>query len=494
MQRTERLADLGRVAAGLAHELRNPLASMSGSLELLRAAAPAAEDDRRLMDIVLRESERLNELISEFLRFARPPPLRRAPADLAVLLAETLEVFRHDPGAAGVTLEEDLGPAPADCDPAQVRQVAWNLLLERGPGAGAARGAAGGSASTCRAEGAEAVLVGRGRRPGDRRVGARAHLPALPHHQGARHRARARDRAPDRGRARWPRRRSSRGPGRGRASSSGCRRRLRPRRRPVRRQGRVRARETMARILVVDDEPSMREFLEILLEAGSRGVRGGRPGQRAGARRRGRSRPRHHRPAARCPHRPRAAPGGEGARARHRGDHRHRLRDHRERHPGHEARGLRLRAEAVQGGRAEARDRQGARAPVAGGREPGAAATGSAAARRRPRSSAAPPPCRRSAGWSRRWRAPRPPCSSRARAAPARRWWRGPSTSAAGGARRSWPSTAAPSPRGSSRASCSATSAAPSPARSRRSPGSSRWRGAGPSSSTRWASCRPPSR
>lgn len=158
VQRTERLADLGRVAAGLAHELRNPLASMSGSIELLRDAAPAGEDDRRLMDIVLREAERLNALVSEFLQFARPPPLRRAPADLAVLLAETLNVFRHDPGAAGVALEEDLAPAPADCDAAQVRQVAWNLLLNAAQAlSGAGRG--GRIRVSCRPEGEEAVLV-----------------------------------------------------------------------------------------------------------------------------------------------------------------------------------------------------------------------------------------------------------------------------------------------------------------------------------------------
>jgi two-component system sensor histidine kinase PilS (NtrC family) len=171
VQRTERLADLGRVAAGLAHELRNPLASMSGSIELLRARVPAGEDDRRLMDIVLREAERLNALVSEFLQFARPPPLRRQPADLATILEETLDVFRQDPSAAGVALEQDLGPAPADCDPAQLRQVVWNLLLNAAQAlAGDRRG--GRIRVSCRAEGEEAVLVveddGPGIAPSDR--------------------------------------------------------------------------------------------------------------------------------------------------------------------------------------------------------------------------------------------------------------------------------------------------------------------------------------
>lgn len=126
MRRSERLADLGRVAAGLAHELRNPLASLSGSIELLRDLVPVEE--RRLLDIALRESERLNVLVTEFLQFARPPPLRRARADLASLLGETLDVFANDPQAAGVQLERALHASPIDCDPDQIRQVAWNLL------------------------------------------------------------------------------------------------------------------------------------------------------------------------------------------------------------------------------------------------------------------------------------------------------------------------------------------------------------------------------
>jgi two-component system sensor histidine kinase PilS (NtrC family) len=128
VQRSERVSDLGRVAAGLAHELRNPLASMSGSIELLRGCVAAGEDERRLMEIVLREAGRLNELVTHFLAFARPAPPRRAPTDLAVLLDETLQVFRNDPQAVGLRFENRLGTAVADCDPDQMRQVVWNLL------------------------------------------------------------------------------------------------------------------------------------------------------------------------------------------------------------------------------------------------------------------------------------------------------------------------------------------------------------------------------
>jgi len=129
VQRAERLADLGRLSAGLAHEIRNPMASMSGAIELLRGHTGASEDDRRLMDIVLREAVRLNDLVTQFLGFARPAAPRRAPTDVAVLLHDTVRVVRNDPHAAGIEIQDDLAPAVAECDADQIRQVAWNLLL-----------------------------------------------------------------------------------------------------------------------------------------------------------------------------------------------------------------------------------------------------------------------------------------------------------------------------------------------------------------------------
>lgn len=128
MARSERLADLGRVAAGLAHELRNPLAAMSGSLELLRATAALDGEQRRLMEIVQREAARLDALVRDFLAFARPAPPRRTPTDLAALAADALAVFAHDPAAAGVRVGVALAPAWAHADPDQVRQVLWNLV------------------------------------------------------------------------------------------------------------------------------------------------------------------------------------------------------------------------------------------------------------------------------------------------------------------------------------------------------------------------------
>lgn len=126
--RSERLADLGALAAGLAHELRNPLASMLGSVELLKASA-SGEDDRRLLDIVLREGGRLAQLVTEFLEFARPSSPRRREVDLAQVAAETLEAFANDPAAGKLRLVRDLAPAEVQGDPDQLRQVLWNLLV-----------------------------------------------------------------------------------------------------------------------------------------------------------------------------------------------------------------------------------------------------------------------------------------------------------------------------------------------------------------------------
>jgi two-component system sensor histidine kinase PilS (NtrC family) len=127
--RSERLADLGGVAAGLAHELRNPLAAMAGAVELLAGERDLGDEQRRLLRIVLRESSRLERLVSEFLTFARPRPVERRTIDLAAVCGEALDVFAHDPAATSLRLERALRSTVVACDPEQVRQVLWNLLV-----------------------------------------------------------------------------------------------------------------------------------------------------------------------------------------------------------------------------------------------------------------------------------------------------------------------------------------------------------------------------
>src|SRR6185503_5786538 len=89
----------------VAHEIRNPLASISGSVELLRSMPQADDDARALMEIVTREIDRLNGLLSDLLDYATPRPLKIAPLDLAELLRDTVRVFGQDRGLASVSVE-----------------------------------------------------------------------------------------------------------------------------------------------------------------------------------------------------------------------------------------------------------------------------------------------------------------------------------------------------------------------------------------------------
>src|SRR5689334_9079686 len=130
VRRQERLAALGKMAAGLAHEIRNPLASMRGSVQVLASELTLAADQSQLMEIVLRESDRLNRIVSDFLTYARPPKMEKAVIDLGSLLAETAALLRNSPELkAEHYLVEDY-PAEAVYyagDANQIRQIFWNL-------------------------------------------------------------------------------------------------------------------------------------------------------------------------------------------------------------------------------------------------------------------------------------------------------------------------------------------------------------------------------
>ena len=130
-RRSERLAAVGELSAGMAHEIRNPMAAISGSIEMLAKELHLTDYQERLMKIVLREADRLNRLVSEFLQFARPQEIKRRPIALADLLKDTTEVFLQEKESrAPLEVQLDV-PADlfADGDAEQVRQVAWNLLL-----------------------------------------------------------------------------------------------------------------------------------------------------------------------------------------------------------------------------------------------------------------------------------------------------------------------------------------------------------------------------
>jgi two-component system sensor histidine kinase PilS (NtrC family) len=127
----ERLAAVGELAAGVAHEVRNPLAAISGCIEMLRSLHRERSGDveqERLMGIVLREVERLDALIGDFLQFARPAVPKLEAVDLTRLLSEVAEMCRTA-CPAGVRVELSAEPAlRALADPTQLRQVLWNLV------------------------------------------------------------------------------------------------------------------------------------------------------------------------------------------------------------------------------------------------------------------------------------------------------------------------------------------------------------------------------
>jgi two-component system, NtrC family, sensor histidine kinase PilS len=126
----QRLAAIGEMAAGIAHEIRNPLASMSGSIQILRQELPLSDDQSQLMDIVLRESERLNDTIRSFLAFARPQPLSSTRMDVRTVVSETARLLENDAQLADtheIAVDVPPGEVWFQGDENQIRQIVWNL-------------------------------------------------------------------------------------------------------------------------------------------------------------------------------------------------------------------------------------------------------------------------------------------------------------------------------------------------------------------------------
>jgi two-component system sensor histidine kinase PilS (NtrC family) len=126
----QRLAALGEMAAGIAHEIRNPLASMSGSIQVLRQELQLSDDQAQLMDIVLRESERLNDTIRSFLAYARPQKFAVAQLDLGKVLTDAATLLRNSSEARDThTVDVEVPPDPVwyEADENQIRQIVWNI-------------------------------------------------------------------------------------------------------------------------------------------------------------------------------------------------------------------------------------------------------------------------------------------------------------------------------------------------------------------------------
>ena len=130
-ERAERLALLGEIAAGLAHEIRNPLGAISGSVEMIRLSPQLEEDDRHLCDIVSREANRLNELVSDMLELSRRRPPEKILVDLSILSAQVAALANAGNAELSVETELEQG-VTALVDSAQIRQLLWNLLRNAG--------------------------------------------------------------------------------------------------------------------------------------------------------------------------------------------------------------------------------------------------------------------------------------------------------------------------------------------------------------------------
>jgi two-component system sensor histidine kinase PilS (NtrC family) len=136
LRRSDRLAAVGRMAAGLAHEIRNPLGSMSAALQFIQQKVPIDTPEASLMDVVLNESDRLNKIITNFLTYARSSADgfskdNFSPTDVGEAIRDCLVLLRHSPEVKAThLLESDLPDAPVNirANETQIKQVFWNLL------------------------------------------------------------------------------------------------------------------------------------------------------------------------------------------------------------------------------------------------------------------------------------------------------------------------------------------------------------------------------
>src|SRR5437870_7331356 len=129
MRRADRLAVVGVLAAGLAHEIRNPLAAMCGSIELLSLSPKLGEHEKRLMQVVRGEGERLEALLKDFLAFAKPASPQLAAVEAGPLVEETADVFRREAALKGIAVSVDVDRGVwLSVDASQIKSVLWNLL------------------------------------------------------------------------------------------------------------------------------------------------------------------------------------------------------------------------------------------------------------------------------------------------------------------------------------------------------------------------------
>jgi two-component system sensor histidine kinase PilS (NtrC family) len=140
----DRMAAIGQLSAGIAHEIRNPLAAISGSVEVLKdSLKPENEQDKILLDLILKESSRLNRILSEFLSFAKISGMPGQQTDLVPVIDEVIQLSRSHPDfKEGLTIDftPPLQPAMARGDSDIFKQLLWNLLINAAQALGEAPG------------------------------------------------------------------------------------------------------------------------------------------------------------------------------------------------------------------------------------------------------------------------------------------------------------------------------------------------------------------
>jgi two-component system sensor histidine kinase PilS (NtrC family) len=128
MRQKEQMAAIGVMSAGIAHEIRNPLASITGSFNLLQSDLDLNSDQRQLVEIISRETERLNRTITEFLKYARPMSPKPKSMDLAGLISETMKLMRNSKEVRpSHAIQLELEAISAEVDESMMRQVFYNL-------------------------------------------------------------------------------------------------------------------------------------------------------------------------------------------------------------------------------------------------------------------------------------------------------------------------------------------------------------------------------